>query len=234
MKKFLSFIFLIFICLSCKKEKKNSIIKSEVKTSQKILPKKEDVFKEKKQQNLKEEIKKLGENCLDFNELSSEFEGADYSVLYTNRQEEKWIFNLEKEDSVQFSKAYNLVPKCKVFENDNILCVVFIDEYDYHRSLQLFTFKKPNLIPVSNFPFYLMGGDAEGFIEINLKEHSDLKYTVEDVFGYDKSFKREGELLIKKRDLIEYKINPISGKISKTLLKSEKDIKEFRESKDIH
>ena len=94
--------------------------------------------------------------------------------------------------------------------------------------LHLFTFKKPEFKPVSSFVFYLVGGDAEDFWNINPIKVGDLKYRITEESGYDNNAIKENEFLIEFRETREYSIDSISGKITKRILKTEKNIIENR------
>lgn len=180
------------------------------------------------QKDLKSELTDLKSNCLDFNNLWAEFENSDYSDKLINRESEKWILGLEKTDSLQFERADLISTKCKVFENDHIVSIAFVDLYDYKTALHLFTFKKPELKPTSSFVFYQIGGDGEDFWNINPIKIGDLKYRITEESGYDNNAIKENEFLIAFREIREYTIDSISGKINKKILKTEKNITEIR------
>jgi len=178
--------------------------------------------------DLKALIRSLKIDNLDFTDLYTEIENTTYSSPLIDRKQEQWIFDLEKIDSLQFEQAHRLYPKCKLYENDNIVSVIFADLYDYKTAFHLFTFKKPKLEPISSFILYSLGGDGEDFWNIKSTKLSSLSYKVEDEFGYDNNAIKENEFLIKLRETRKYIIDSISGKLTKEIIKTEKDIKEIR------
>ena len=182
----------------------------------------------KTQKDLKSVLTDLKSNCLNFNNLWAEFEDSSYSDKLIDRESEKWIFGLEKMDSLQFERADLISPKCKVFENEHIVSIAFVDLYDYKTALHLFTFKKPELEPSSSFVFYQVGGDGEDFWNLNPIKIGDLKYRITEESGYDNNAIKESEFLIEFRQTREYSIDSISGKMTKKILKTEKNIKEIR------
>ena len=180
------------------------------------------------QKNLKSELANLKSDCLNFNNLWAEFENSDYSDKLINPESEKWIFGLEKKDSFQFERADLISPKCKVFENNHIVSIAFVDLYDYKTALHLFTFKKPEFKPISSFVFYQVGGDGEDFWNINPIKIGDLRYRITEEIGYDNNAIKENEFLIEFKETREYSIDSISGKITKRILKTEKNKTEIR------
>jgi len=220
------------ILTSCKNEvEKKSEFKSsesQLKTSTEIIENKQVDEKIETQKNLKSKLLDLKNNCLNFNNLWAEFENSDYSEKLIDRESEKWIFGLEKTDSLQFERADLISPKCKVFENNHIVSIAFVDLYDYKTALHLFTFKKPELKPTSSFVFYQVGGDGEDFWSINPIKIGNLKYRITEESGYDNNAINENEFLIEFRETREYSIDSISGKITKKILKMEKNITEIR------
>ena len=220
------------ILTSCKNgvEKKTEFIapENQPKTSTEIIENKRAEEQIETQKDLKSELTDLKSKCLNFNNLWAEFENSDYSDKLIDRESEKWIFGLEKTDSLQFERADLISPKCKIFENKHIVSIAFVDLYDYKTALHLFTFKKPEFKPVSSFVFYLVGGDAEDFWNINPIKVGDLKYRITEESGYDNNAIKENEFLIEFRETREYSIDSISGKITKRILKTEKNIIENR------
>src|SRR5690606_31926643 len=178
----LKILILTLILTSCKNEvEKKSEFKSsesQLKTSTEIIENKQVDEKIETQKNLKSKLLDLKNNCLNFNNLWAEFENSDYSEKLIDRESEKWIFGLEKTDSLQFERADLISPKCKVFENNHIVSIAFVDLYDYKTALHLFTFKKPELKPTSSFVFYQVGGDGEDFWSINPIKIGNLKYRI--------------------------------------------------------
>ena len=179
--------------------------------------------------DLKTVITELEIDCLDFDNLWAEFKNVSYSEKLIERDSEEWIFNLEKKDSLQFEQAHLLSPKCKIYENENIISVAFVDLYDYKTALHLFTFKKPELTPTSSFVFYLVGGDGEDFWSISPTKLNPLKFSIVEEYGYDNNAIRENEFLVKLRQVREYTIDQTNGKLTKNIIKTEKDLIEMRE-----
>jgi len=232
LKNLLKILILTLILTSCKNgvEKKTEFIapENQPKTSTEIIENKRAEEQIETQKDLKSELTDLKSKCLNFNNLWAEFENSDYSDKLIDRESEKWIFGLEKTDSLQFERADLISPKCKIFENKHIVSIAFVDLYDYKTALHLFTFKKPEFKPVSSFVFYLVGGDAEDFWNINPIKVGDLKYRITEESGYDNNAIKENEFLIEFRETREYSIDSISGKITKRILKTEKNIIENR------
>ena len=220
------------ILTSCKNEveKKTEfkVSENQSKSSTEIIENNRAEEQIETQIDLKSKLTNLKINCLDFNNLWAEFENSDYSNKLIDRKSEKWIFGLEKTDSIQFERAELISPKCKIFENKHIVSIAFVDLYDYKTALHLFTFKKPELKPTSSFVFYQVGGDGEDFWNINPIKIGDLKYRITEESGYDNNAIKENEFLIEFRETREYSIDSISGKITKRILKMEKNIKEIR------
>ena len=220
------------ILTSCKNEveKKTEFkaLDDQPKTSTEIIENKQAEEKTETQMDLKSELSDLKSDCLNFNNLWKEFENSSYSDKLIDRESEKWIFGLEKTDSLQFERADLISPKCKVFENNHIVSIAFVDLYDYKTALHLFTFKKPEFKPTSSFVFYQIGGDAEDFWIIKPIKIGNLKYRITEESGYDNNAIKENEFLIKFRETREYSIDSISGKINKKILKTEKNITEIR------
>ena len=164
-----------------------------------------------------------------FDDLYNEFKERDYSNNLIDRKSEQWIFGLDKIDSLQFERADLISPRCKIFENNNIISVAFVDLYDYKTALHIFTFKKPELKPTSSFILYMLGGDGEDFWNITPVKLSPLKFKLTEEYGCDNNAITENQFLIKSREIREYQIDSIEGKISKKIIKREKNIIEIRE-----
>ena len=178
--------------------------------------------------NLKTALMELEIGCLDFENLWAEFEHTDYSGSLIDRKLEPWLFNLHEKDSSQFEQAHGLAPKCKLFENEKIVSIAFVDLYDYKSALHLFTFSKPNMEPTSSFLFYVVGGDGEDFWNMAPEKSGTLTYRVLEEFGYDNSELEADQVLIKERSVKEYTINPVLGTLDKRVLKTEHNLKEYR------
>lgn len=232
MKNLLKILTLTLILTSCKNGVEKQAESQELDKQQEIsteLTESEQIEPNiKTQKDLKSILADLKSNCLNFNNLRSEFENISYSDKIVDRESEQWIFGLEKTDSLQFERADLISPKCKVFENSHIVSIAFVDLYDYKTALHLFTFKKPELKPTSSFVFYQFGGDAEDYWNIKPMKIGDLKYQITEESGYDNSAIKENEFLIGFRQTREYSIDSISGKLTKKILKTEKNIKEIR------
>jgi hypothetical protein len=232
LKNLLTILILTLILTSCKNEveKKTEfkVSENQSKSSTEIIENNRAEEQIETQIDLKSKLTNLKINCLDFNNLWAEFENSDYSNKLIDRKSEKWIFGLEKTDSIQFERAELISPKCKIFENKHIVSIAFVDLYDYKTALHLFTFKKPELKPTSSFVFYQVGGDGEDFWNINPIKIGDLNYRITEESGYDNNAIRENEFLIEFRETREYSIDSISGKIKKKILKTEKNIIELR------
>ncbi|QDO94688.1 hypothetical protein FNB79_12195 [Formosa sediminum] len=232
LKNLLKIIILTLILTSCKNEveKKTEFktSKNQPKNSTEIIENNQAEEQIETEKRLKSKLTDLKSNCLNFNHLWAEFENSDYSDKLIDPETEKWIFGLEKKDSLQFERADLISPKCKVFENNHIVSIAFVDLYDYKTALHLFTFKKPEFKPISSFVFYQVGGDGEDFWNINPIKIGDLKYRIKEESGYDNNAIKENEFLIEFRETREYSIDSISGKITKRILKTEKNIIENR------
>ena len=101
-------------------------------------------------ESFKEQINGLGTDCLSF---------SMDSIIFSNGQTidssiHKWLFGLEKKDSLQFKRADLIRPICKLNENNNILSVIFSDKYDYKSAIHIFNFRKSDFKPVSSFILY--------------------------------------------------------------------------------
>lgn len=228
--KYLFEILILVLFVSCVEDSKRTGNPKALERPDSISTQSKDIKTKggNKKNNLKVDLNNLATNCLDFDNLYSVFDGVDYSDHFLESKNEPWLFNLHQKDSLQFDHADLIVPKCKVFENDHILSIVFVDIYDYKNALHLFTFKKPNLKPTSSFIFYQIGGDGEDFWNIYTEKVSDLKYSITEESGYDNSSIKENEYLIEYREIREYEVDSINGKIQKRLFSTKKNFKEIR------
>lgn len=230
-KSFYISLIIVIILFSCKEKDPSASIIGEAESNTAIEKKtitsgKSDI---KKTQSLKDQIKNVEYDCLDFDDLLSEFENKDYSDEIINQNaSEKWISELEQKDSLQFERADLLALKCKIFENDKILSVAFVDLFDYKTALHLITFQKPDLKPASSFIFFLYGGDGEDFWSISSKRTDPLRFEIQEEFGYDNSVYKKDELLIELREKKEYLIDSITGKLTKRILSLKTNFKEIR------
>ncbi len=209
-------IILILITFSaCNEKQKNEknvqIVTLEETEKNEIEP--------KNSADLQTELEKLKNNCLDFENLSSVFENSDYKESeWIDRMKESWLYDLDLKNPAQFEKAYSLNPKCKVFENKNIVSIAFADRYDYHYGIHLFTFQKNNFKPVSSFVFYEKGGDAEDYWQIEPKRIGPLIFEITETVGRDENLGNEGGRTIDKKVITRIEINPVSGLIKKDTL----------------
>ena len=221
MKKIILVILLAFLFVNCNliDKKPNVTIIKKDKSSSEFT---------KNNDSLKNELRNLKTLELDFNNLYSIFENSDFSENVVDRKTDKWIFDLEKIDSLQFERADIIKPLTKLYENEEILSIIFTDLYDYKTSLHVFTFKKPELTPVSSFILYLFGGDGEDFWNIKCEQINPLTYKLKEDYGYDNNAIKKGEYLINFRQIRELTIDEKSGLLKKVIVKTEKDIIENR------
>lgn len=177
--------------------------------------------------SLKQVLARLAPIKLDFRDLYSTINSGEVRVAI-DRKRDPWLFGLDENDSLQFEKADELKPVGKLFENANILSVVFVDYYDYKQALHVFNFRKPQLMPVSSFILYSTGGDAEDFWYINCEKIANCQYELTEAKGYYNDIVTMDTTYIEFRQKREIRTDTTSGYIAKTVLKTERDIIETK------
>ncbi len=219
---------LLILSISCKTDKKKSELEKpkDILVPQ-IVETKPEVILTEQSKDLKVIITELESDCLDFDNLKADFE-SDYSDKFIDRNVEKWIFNLEKTNRSQFEQAHLIVPKCKIFENENIISIAFVDLYDYKKAFHLFTFRKSELIPTSSFIFFLNGGDAEDFWRVEPNRIDNLTFQLTNIVARYNDISTKDTTFISSRLKREIKIDSVSGLISIDTLSLEKNLIELK------
>lgn len=219
---FISTIFLFIIGCNTKNKRtdKTEEIKLEIETdSVNTLKEKE---KEIETKSLKDRINKLPMGCLDL-PMDSIYRKIQL-VKIVERNTEKWIFGLEKTDSLQFERADLIRPICKLNENDSVLSVVFSDQYDYKTAIHIFNFRKLDLEPVSSFILHSIGGDAEDFWTTEYKKMDNWTYEITKIIGRYNDVETKDTTFIDLRKTKNIRINKSTGKIIAKEVKSEHDL----------
>lgn len=173
--------------------------------------------------SLKKRLMQLDSNCPDFSDFQKVIASNSPYQDVVDKEEENWIYNLEREDSIQFQKADLLKPLCKLFENNEILSVMFTDIHDYHQAIQIFNFRKPDIAPVSSFILHSEGGDAEDFWNIKGEKFDQLTFKITETIGHYNNFEIQDTTYI---DLKKYEILIIdenSGEITREIQTIKRD-----------
>jgi hypothetical protein len=90
---------------------------------------------------------------LSFKEINTQNIDSNYinykTRKFITKNEFMW-FRKAMEDSIQFEKIDEFSPLFKVYENQKIVSIAFLDEYDYKHAIHIINFNKPNYKPINS------------------------------------------------------------------------------------
>ena len=221
MKNILSILTIFLFVMGCNNPKKK--IEKKEKIEIETVAVKTEKQTEIEKVSLMERINGLSTGCLDL-PMDSIFGKRIQSEKIVDRDAEKWLFGLEKNDSSQFERADWLRPICKLNENNNILSVVFNDEYDYKSAVHIFNFRKSDFKPISSFILYSVGGDAEDFWNIEYEILDDWTYEITETNGRYNDIESRDTTFINLRKTKNIRIDKFTGAIIIEKIKTERNL----------
>lgn len=221
MRNFLTILTISLFVIGCNTANKKKQKKEKMETENVVVKTEKQL--EFETESLRERINGLGTDCLDL-PMDSIIRKNVQSEKIVDRNAEKWLFGLEKNDSSQFKRADLIRPICKLNENSNILSVAFSDLYDYKTAIHIFNIRKSDFKPVSSFILYSVGGDAENFWNTDYKKLDDWTYEITETNGRYNNIESRDTTFIELRKTKNIKIDKLTGKLIKEKGKTERDL----------